>query len=1630
MRLYGCLLPLPGRSAPLLIGAMLLACLVALKADVVQACCPAGPPGVPVANADQAVIMIWDADNKTQHFIRQASFKTAAADFGFLIPSPTQPELAESGNEAFDFLDRLTQPPPTRDTDGKGNKNATPDDAAVTVLERKLVAGFDAAVLEARSATALVDWLKKNGYAYSPEIKDWAKPYIDAGWKFTALKVAKDKNSKDSKDVAASALRMSFKTDRPLFPYREPDYKNTAASLGAKKRLLRIFFIAEARYQGDLTKETPWTGKVVWAGPIDAAARKTTLEMLKLPETTGPKKWFLTKFDDNWPYKVAPADIYFTRSQDQSEFLGYAHDEPAEKVIGALDGAQPPAIENGISVLARYRGVGGTVPLMVISNATEFAAFRKTIPSEEVGMWPQGANPPKNKDPLLTDAPPDFSKTRLIVLSAGTPRGPDIRGLHETHTNIVMDVDYSAEVQEAWAGWRTYEAVVLPASAKPVIVRPDALEKLRRVEQILNDRKEQVPGPPKPTAAVILDPGRPQKERVLPLTQKLAIPSVTEVKAALSVAAIQKGIVIQSVEQLSSDAASHTATYSCKGEMKTHPVPITDKLTLRLDPVSGNWVGQVKFDLDQPIVVRLAAQAGPIMAKYKGRIATEPFPLPDKNAKAVPFQKETVITNQAQYDLFVARLPKMEPLNTKGDDHPNDDPLLKKPPVNFADNMVLAVTRDNMYLPPDITHMAVSDGSLVVHYTEEELGEVANYQQQGGLGTYCAVVVPKTTRKIVFRGTTTKSSQPGDGARPAKPKPNAETGAPAQAVLSLTLAPAKGLQFTFGTVAEAIFTVKNLSDKAVNVGWIVPVTNRAEETIALSGRVYGDVTKDDDADRYRFHDMNQQESRMAFHVGFLLPGQEVAVRATYRPLFATEQFLIQYFEAAQKYDGTAASLAPLKPYIPRDLRADEEASQPAAYVPFDAQRWLAVCKANPTVSPPGPDAPERAVLLPGLGERARFEWWPAQEVAVAMPLAIEGKAFPGEKALAAAAKITGAPPHDLDIAYSAALGGYAVTHGAKCWLLTSATQAEPGSPLLPVPPELLKDVDLREDVRVQVGQKQEGFGSVRPSGRKLWDKYAIEYGDGMYTQGEFIRIDKGNLREFLRAVQARNGRLGVLAYYFRSRYFTLSTAQNVGVTPKAPQRFPDPIDELVARLNASNGLWINGLYPTINLPPDAKPEEVLAQAIKMTGFDRGHIKTFVIQETRQVQINTGRMEPYSVVLLQSDLGKKIFLFKPENNNRWWTRFYDVPSDRPSQVPDKNKASPDASHTKSPDHLPYTSELVDAATLIGAWSTNELAKEGGNLMLRKPSRVFKGDPLLLRDETRYTRRLQDAIGGIAGRGAILFVTVREGRADLVADLACLPWNGITEKAVSHTVAQLTIRATWNNLSVRQQIENSDIIVAGSLSGLGEHAKSERPNPTVTVENTFRGAPPKAMVVLPGGPPPEKGQALFLIQRYCGSGPDYMVMHCVPLNRATPYFAILGTTGVQEQGRGKSAEDDPDGQGKELLKNYRGDVVLPPELRWTYTNLVVVFQTGKQQEIETFCLPGKIKFTTEPRTKEGRNYGQDINLPFLKDGFHKFILNLRKGSDAEYLIRTGSTALWFTKTQDGKWRISKYLDKPIE
>ncbi len=290
-----------------------------------EACCAAFPEGKPVVNADQTVLIVWDSAQQTQHFIRQASFTGLSDDFGFLIPTPTEPALDESGDAAFPLLAKITAPkvvPAPVEVGGciggcaeKGREKSAEAPLAVRVLSEKAVAGFNATVLETSSAGALVGWLKQHGYAFSTELAAWAKPYVEGGWKITALRVAS--KDRESGPVESKALRLTFKTERPLFPYREPA---PPAELGAlRSRLLRIYFLSDSRYQGTLTPEVPWTGTVAWSGEVQADTLSPITEALGISGLPTSTKWWLTEFEDPWPYKVAPADLYFAKADTQEK---------------------------------------------------------------------------------------------------------------------------------------------------------------------------------------------------------------------------------------------------------------------------------------------------------------------------------------------------------------------------------------------------------------------------------------------------------------------------------------------------------------------------------------------------------------------------------------------------------------------------------------------------------------------------------------------------------------------------------------------------------------------------------------------------------------------------------------------------------------------------------------------------------------------------------------------------------------------------------------------------------------------------------------------------------------------------------------------------------------------------------------------------------------------------------------------------------------------------------------------------------------------------------------------------------------------------------------------------------------
>jgi hypothetical protein len=282
------------------------------------ACAPAPRYGEHVTIAEEAAVIVWDPSTKTEHFIRRATFSGEARDFGFLVPTPSVPELQRVDNDVFDRMHALTSRATVYATEraidwtpllampfllGSKSETTTAARPAVDVVSTQLVGGYEAAILDATDANALQQWLTDNGYATTPELTEWLNAYVAKRWIISAFKI--DKNA-DSVTARTSAVRMSFKTEEPFFPYYEPESQRTASS-----RMLRVWFIGPERVTGRVG-DGAWPGELYWSGP----ARDLEAGGVKLAPNAR-----LTAFTDPSSPRPAVADLYFGRDSDQREVI-------------------------------------------------------------------------------------------------------------------------------------------------------------------------------------------------------------------------------------------------------------------------------------------------------------------------------------------------------------------------------------------------------------------------------------------------------------------------------------------------------------------------------------------------------------------------------------------------------------------------------------------------------------------------------------------------------------------------------------------------------------------------------------------------------------------------------------------------------------------------------------------------------------------------------------------------------------------------------------------------------------------------------------------------------------------------------------------------------------------------------------------------------------------------------------------------------------------------------------------------------------------------------------------------------------------------------------------------------------
>ncbi|MEZ0324561.1 MAG: DUF2330 domain-containing protein [Fimbriimonas sp.] len=276
-------------------------------------CIHVGGHGKSVTTAFEHAVIVWDSKRGIEHFIRTAEFETNAKDFGFMVPTPSVPELAAADPAIFHTLDGIVDKKLSMISKGAtaGSADATNAFGEVEVLKQQTVAGYDATVLKATSAGAAETWLKENGYSVTDSAREWLDPYVKKGWSITAFKIA----NVGAGHASLKPVRMSFATDKPFYPYREPRQER----VGGLPRELELYVLSDDSVAGQF-KGQGWSVQPTWTGELDSDERTRVASVLGKIEA---QPAHLTVFNDHSNPRDGSDDVYFVTEQGSAANFGW-----------------------------------------------------------------------------------------------------------------------------------------------------------------------------------------------------------------------------------------------------------------------------------------------------------------------------------------------------------------------------------------------------------------------------------------------------------------------------------------------------------------------------------------------------------------------------------------------------------------------------------------------------------------------------------------------------------------------------------------------------------------------------------------------------------------------------------------------------------------------------------------------------------------------------------------------------------------------------------------------------------------------------------------------------------------------------------------------------------------------------------------------------------------------------------------------------------------------------------------------------------------------------------------------------------------------------------------------------------
>jgi hypothetical protein len=308
--------------------------------------------------AYEQVLLIHDAVAEKEHLIREVAFRGGAQPFGFVVPTPTRPEVAKVEKSPFASL-RTSFPFRLEASEGVGRGFGNGHGrlgGGVTVLDVSKVGSFTAFVLAADDEKGLARWLADNGLASTPEADEWLAHYVRMKFYFVAMRYdppatarASDASVAPPAPLQAETIWISFATPIPYYPYFEPRPAHLAPGDAAPARLLEMWTVTPARVTPIALRtagsESVWV-RPLQDGPPAVVPGSVTHEVLdsvlaqELRALLPPGPLVVQTFQDQKDSREGYGDILFASAT--SGGMDASKVAKARPLLGALDPALVP----------------------------------------------------------------------------------------------------------------------------------------------------------------------------------------------------------------------------------------------------------------------------------------------------------------------------------------------------------------------------------------------------------------------------------------------------------------------------------------------------------------------------------------------------------------------------------------------------------------------------------------------------------------------------------------------------------------------------------------------------------------------------------------------------------------------------------------------------------------------------------------------------------------------------------------------------------------------------------------------------------------------------------------------------------------------------------------------------------------------------------------------------------------------------------------------------------------------------------------------------------------------------------------------------------------------------------------